>query len=394
MYIFKNYVQSIGLLITFLLLLYVVVPFNISFILGYALIALFLFKKEFLLRNMDSDFVLLSIFSITYAAFYSFDPVGGGQFILIYALFPPAFYLMGKYLTRKNTSSNLIFYIILVIGFAFSFSALVSVFINFLQGGFSQMSRHIPMFWTDELTYATKMGIFFTFNMCIPALLIADQGKSKLILRIIASTIFVLSLICVIRIGSRTQLGVIIITCLTAMLYVVPKQSFKKNFALFVVLGVFTTIIYKNVSFDLNADWLTTFAGRLEKGTDDIASGGGRSQRWVKSIENIFKKPLGWGLEEFGYAHNLWFDILRVSGIIPFILLIIFTIRSILSIRKTIKLNQHDLKFNVLILVYGISFFLLFMVEPIFDGVFSMFVIFCLFIGMLNKYYTLQLVKS
>ena len=390
MNVLKNYLQSIGLAIAFLLLLFLVSPFSIGFILGYALIALLMVKKEFLLRNMDSDFVLLLFLSIIYAVFYSLDPIAGVQFILIYALFPPVFYLLGKYLIRKTTSSNLIFYILIVIGFAFSFSALISVFLNFLEGGFSQSSRHIAMFWSDELTYATKMGIFFTFNMCIPALMIADQGKSKVIHRIIASSVFILSFICILRIGSRTQLGVVLITSLVSLLYVIPKQSFKKNILLFMILGVVAFFIYRNVSFDLNSDWLTTFAGRLEKGTDDIASGGGRSERWVKSIEYIFKKPLGWGLEEFGYAHNLWFDVLRVSGIIPFVLLVIFSISSIFNIKKTIKLNSSDFRFNVLILVYFIAFFLLFMVEPIFDGVFSLFVIFCLFMGILNKYRTTQ----
>ena len=57
--------------------------------------------------------------------------------------------------------------------------------------------------------------------------------------------------------------------------------------------------IYKNVSFDLNADWLSTFAGRMEGGSGEVASGGGRTERWVKSIEYIFEKPLGWSLDEF-----------------------------------------------------------------------------------------------
>ena len=227
--------------------------------------------------------------------------------------------------------------------------------------------------------------------MCLPAVLIADQGRLKLVHKLIAAIVFILSLICVIRLGSRTQLGIMLITSFIAVIYVVPRQSYKRTVVLFSLLALAAFYIYSNVSFDLDQDWLSTFAGRMEnKGAEDIASGGGRTQRWAKSIEYLFKKPLGWNSEEFGNAHNLWLDVLMVSGFIPFTLLIIYTLRSMVKIKDFIRSSSNSIEVNVMILVYSLALFLVFMVEPIFKGIFELFTFFCIFIGIINQSRTSQ----
>jgi len=381
----KNYAKNIGVLISFLLLGYLINPLNISFVFGYLIVVTLFVKKTFLLQNLDFNFFLLVLFSLSYALFYGLNPIGGTQFIFIYATAPPFFYLLGKYLIKDFTSSTLIFNLLFIIGFLFSFSYLISVLINFLEGGFSQLDRSLPYFWTGSLVSATRMGAYFSLNMCIPALLIANQGRLKLLHKILAIVLFVLSLICVLRLGSRTQLGIMLITITIALIYVVPKQSLKNNVILTVIIAGLLTVIYQNVSFDLNADWLSTFAGRMDKGASDIASGGGRTERWTKSLSYMFEKPLGWGLNEFGFAHNLWLDVLRVSGILPFIILIVFSIRSFSSSRKLVLFKSLHMNLRLLVLVYSLTFFMMFMVEPILDGLFPLFTLWCLFTGMVIK---------
>lgn len=380
----KKYAIDLGFIVTFLLLGYLVNPFNLSFAFGYLIVLIIGSKKSFLLASLDFNFFILLLFSILYALFYSFNPIGGIQYIFIYATAPPFFYLLGKYLIKDLSYSKWVFNILVVIGFLFSFSYLASVLINFSEGGFSQLERSLPYFWTGDLVSATKMGAYFSLNMCIPALLIADQGKSKLMYRLFFGLIFILSLICVLRLGSRTQLGIMLVTTFITLIYIVPRQSFKNNIVLTTIIGILIAVIYKNVSFDLNADWLSTFAGRLDKGAGDIASGGGRTDRWIKSINYIFEKPLGWDLKEFGFAHNLWLDVLRVSGILPFIILIIFSIRFFVSAFKVSFSKTLNINVRLLVLLYTLTFIMIFMVEPILDGLFPLFALFCMFAGVIT----------
>lgn len=392
MKIIKQYVSRIGYLIALLLVMYLLNPFNKGFIPGYLLIAiLFVFKKKVVTTNIDGDFILLFLFSLIYAFFYALDPVSGIQYIFVYALFPSGFYLLGKYLVQVNSLSKSIFLLLIVLGGIFSISALISVLINLREGGFAQIDRTIPMFWNGAPTSATLMGSFLTLNMCIPALLIGSYKKNKLAVNIITLLLFLVSLACVIRLGSRTQLVIFFFTCFISLLYVIPRQSYKQNAVLIVVLSAIVVFIINKVSFDLNQDWLSTFAGRMQNnGGSDIASGGGRTARWIKSFEYLFSHPLGWDAHEFGHSHNMWLDVLRVSGVIPFVLLIIYSIKSFFQVKRSIRVNPELLYLNNQFLIYAIAFFLIFMVEPIFEGVFSIFVVFCLYKGIINKYYTIQ----
>ncbi len=104
------------------------------------------------------------------------------------------------------------------------------------------------------------------------------------------------------------------------------------------------------------------------------------------SIKNIIEKPLGWELEELGYSHNVWLDVVRVSGVIPFVLLVIFSVRSIWKVKKAIFIDSKQLSTNILFFTYLMAFFLVFMVEPIIDGLFALFSLYCLFTGIVTKY--------
>jgi hypothetical protein len=50
-----------------------------------------------------------------------------------------------------------------------------------------------------------------------------------------------------------------------------------------------------------------------------------------------------------------------------------------------------SLDFRSAVLIYSLAFLLIFMVEPIFEGIFSLFALFCLFAGLLKKVQTVPI---
>ena len=117
----SKYFQDNGIVLCLLLVGYLVNPYNLGFILGYPIVALVLIKKKFLLKNLDFDVFLLLIFSLTYAGFYAFNPTGGFQYIAIYAVFPPVFYLLGKLLFKILPSREDTIYLLFFLSFLFFF---------------------------------------------------------------------------------------------------------------------------------------------------------------------------------------------------------------------------------------------------------------------------------
>lgn len=383
-----SYLFSVGLPIACMLGLFLLNPFNLGYFFALLVFPMLLVKKQFISRSIDKNILFLAMFSIIFALFYALDAdASRGQFyIAFYSILPVTFYLLGKYLVKATKSRDHIFYVFFAIFSLYSFSAVVSVMISFLEGGFSEFNRSIPMFWTGEPMSATIMGSYLTFNMVIPAILIASLGRRKLQFQILAMAVFGISLICAIRLGSRTQLAIFLITSFLSLIYVVPRQPAKKNVVLFFLMGLAIYLVSTKVSFDLNEDWLTNFADRMGKPGSDIASGGGRTERWVKSIENLYKKPLGWSVDEFGFAHNMWLDVLRAGSIISFLLLIVISVRSFFTVRKSVSISGNNIPVKMMFIVYSLAFFLIFMVEPIFDGIFSLFMLFCLFLGAADRY--------
>lgn len=390
-----NFLHKLGYIFAALMILYLVNPSNLDIYIGYLLTVFIFIQKDFLLKNIDGFSILLFLFSLIYGLFFYLGDSSasvGKLYVVVYITIPGTFYLLGKYACTQFQSKDIeLFYLLFFIGTIFSITSILSVLPNILEAGFVVIDRNLPNFWTGGIIPATIMGSYFIFNMCIPAILVTQVKNFKLIYRILALILFAISVACVLRIGSRTQLLISLVTLLVSLIYIIPRQSFKRNIITFALFGLLIFGIISNVNFDLDQDWLSAFAGRMENdGAADLASGGGRTERWVKSIQYLFEKPLGWERNEFGHAHNLWLDVLRIGGFIPFFMLILLTVKAFSYVRKAILKAKNAYAFNNQLIVYFSSFMLLFMVEPIFEGMFNLFAVFCFFIGVVKKYQTFQ----
>ncbi len=381
-----EYLKRLGPLVVGLLVLYLIDPFHTDYLFGYMLTAFVFLKKNFLLRQLDGNFLLLAFFSVTYALFYSFNLYLGSQYIVIYIFFPLGFYLLGKFLVEKANSPSSLFNLMVAIGFVFSLVALLSVVLNILEGGFVQLERDVPMLWGGAPPAATAMATYFLFNMCIPAVLVSRTKEMNNFVKVLLLVIFLISVYCVLRLGSRTQLLITLFTLAASVLFIVTKQSARRNIVLFGGLFILLNIGLNYVNLDSKSDLMTSYASRMDSKKYGAGTAGGRTERWAKSLNNLVEKPFGWSLDEFGYAHNLWFDVLRVTGIIPFFLLVIFSVRSILNTKRAITANPNNVAISNLFLVYMLAIFLQFLVEPIFDGIYHLFVFFCLLQGVINGY--------
>ncbi|SDL40293.1 hypothetical protein [Kriegella aquimaris] len=380
-----TYIQHIGWPIVALFAFFLLNPFDLGYLAGYLLVPIIYTRGDFIKTNLDSSFFILFIFSVVYALFYSFDPNMHIQTFVFYMFFPPTFYLLGKYFVIKTKTVRQLYILFFIVACLYSFTALASVALNLVKGGFAQYDRTIGIFWNGRLVTATLMAAFFTYNMCIPTLLLIPQKKIKLVYKLGAVGIFIISLLCTFRLGSRTQLAICMLSIVMGLLFIIPKQSIKQNLKLFAFMIIMAFALLKFVSFDLDADYLSVLGNRLQE-SEDTGTAGNRSQRWAKSLANLFTKPFGWERTEFGYSHNLWLDVAQSTGLLPFILLLLFTIKSSLKIVKVILVKNQNLPFQTMVITYFMATHLLFFVEPVMLGAFYMFVLFCFFQGATNVY--------
>jgi len=381
----NSYIKQIGLIYLIPFILYLLDPFGKGFLFGYILILLLLLNIKKLILVIDRDFVFLSFFSISYALFYAVELKSGIQFIFIYALFPGFFYLLGKYLIVDGIRPRQIVLLLFSIGFIFSLSSFISVLINLREGGFAQLSREIPNFWNGKATKATLMAAYLTFNMTIPIIFLIRKPKTPILLQLLGGIIFIASLLSVFRLGSRTQLVICILSIVLSLLFVIPRQSFKTNIQLLFFILILSALVLKFVPLNLDADYFSVLGSRLQE-SNNTSSAGGRTSLWIQGVENLFTYPLGWQGPNVRYAHNLWLDVARYAGLLPFILLVIFSFRSLRNTYKATRKAPNELLLNTTLLIYTMASMLIFFVEPIMEGLFFLFTVYCLFQGIINAY--------
>lgn len=380
-----EYFKSIGFLSLFLLVIYLINPFNIGFLTGYVLFAYIYINTYFLRKNLDKTYFALLAFSLVYAGFYLFNLEQGVQWLIIYATFPCVFYLLGKKFVPQNNNTKIIAHMLVILGISYSTTGILSVGINLLEGGFVQMGRNIADFWSGNERSATALGAYFVFNMSIPGLLIVAKRKISLSGKIVLIGIFIVSLLCVFRLGSRTQILLAFIGILIGIVYRIKNQNIISNFKFILVLILILALGINYISIDLDAEYLSSLGHRLQE-SKNAASAGGRTELWSKSLTNLVEKPLGWSLDEFGYSHNMWFDAARNGTIISFFLLWVFTVISFNNILRFLKTNPLATYLNSIILVFNIMIFLQFFVEPVLESLYILFAFYCFLQGLINKY--------
>ncbi|WP_375324226.1 hypothetical protein [Flagellimonas sp. GZD32] len=308
----------------------------------------------------------------------------GVQYLFLQAVFPGFSYLIGKSLVFKKLENKDIVYLFIVIGIAYSLTSFMSVFKELIKNGFGSSDRAIPDFWTGQTQLATLMAASLHYNMLIPGILVANYKYMKKIIIVILIVIYIMSLLCMFRLGSRTGIVITALTFIFAILSLYLQQNIKQNLRLTFMLVLVTVVTINWFPLNLEAEYLSVLGQRLQDpNASSSSSAGGRTERWEEAIANIGKYPLGWNGR---YAHNLWLDAAKVSGVIPVIFLIIFNVMNLFNLRKAFSLSGDNKGLNTVFVLFTAATFLFFFVEPVLEGAFFSFTTFCLFQGMIKKH--------
>ncbi len=374
----------------FFLLSILFLVFINPFFYGYRVAMLFFififFKTNFFFSNVDKNVLYLFLFACSYEMLASLrvDSLDKGfMSILPNILAPSVLYLIGKYISENCKGNQVRIFLLFYLSVVFSIIPLISILLQIQENGFIEGTRSLYLIWDKNLEIsATGLGSYFVLNMASIGLInVKKTTKIERNITIGIVILFVLSLVCVLRLGSRTQLVLAIVSLLGSFLLNLRQNSFFKNVLFIASIMALTFYLINN--FNENADVIKFYADRINDNEMGVGTAGGRTERWIGGLESIVTDPFGWEFSRFGYAHNLWLDVARVAGVIPLFFLIIFTFVSFKTWLKTLKLLSSDLFMRSYIFIFFISIILLFNVEPIMEGMYLLFLLFCMFIGFL-----------
>lgn len=373
-------------ILLFLILVFLIDPLSKGIYVFYVFLLFLLTKLSFLNYKLDGKGFLLLLFSIFYSLIYSLNPIGGAQMLIIYTLAPFTFYIIGRYFSMNYSSREILYFIFVFFAIGYAIIPTLSVFMHIWENGFSG-NRNLSMLWdTNYELSATLIAAHFTLIMSsLGILFIQNANRFERRIKRVMVIAFMIAMLCILRIASRTQILIAITTFIFSAFYLIPRLPSNKKFsALLMMLTSIFVIASLYLAFS-DSVIFNTFNERNED-TEYVMSGSGRTRIWLESVGYVFSYPFGWNDLGSTFAHNLWLDVSKVAGILPFLTICIFTILSILLIYNVIKISPESHLFNITILTYFIGFMAVFFVEPIIVGLFSFFLIYCLFIGILSGY--------
>lgn len=299
---------------------------------------------------------------------------------------PAVMYLSGKQITFKYKSAVVAVFFLFMVMLLFTIVPMISVLEQVVIDGFSGV-RSLYLLWNrDFLVSSTGLGAYFSINMAsISVLSSPNQSKFQRRIRYLVVFIFLISIVCVFRLGNRTQLLISGVAFFISLLYNYHLLSLRKKI---LMLALFLIIIgYIFFLFSSESELIFFYLDRIGDKDYDFDSAGGRTEKWQLSLASILTDPWGWELSRHGYAHNLWLDVARVAGVMALLPLLLFTISSYFSFIKILQDKYVDRFLQTFILAFYFSIVSTFFVEPIMEGFYLFFLVYCLFVGTLNGIY-------
>lgn len=330
-------------------------------------------------RKISKIFLLNIFILFFFSLFYFLNSYYLGQEDL-YAIigklaYPSIFLLLGYYSSLKEEINEEYVFFYSALGLLL-FSILSYFYSTIVFGSYANIlergeGRILYSFWDNSPYAATLINGYLAIFISLLFYYIINFNNDRFFY--IKTILSCSALYIGFSLGNRTALLIASISFLTFIIFSI-KEKIKIRWNVLILLIVSSSIfLLKNFSESL-------FSNRVEdlSATDDP-----RMRAWSEGISIISNNFLG-SIDKtsVGFAHNLWIDVGIGGGIVPFLLLIMLSLINFLMIIFLVIYKKKS-KIDYLLIYSFIAFFVTFMLEPIFQGLFKLFCLYCLFVGIL-----------
>lgn len=329
-------------------------------------------------RLWDNNSNLLLAFALVYSLCeYINGYVESGFVLLAHVVSPVAFYCFGRWIVvwYKNINSRILFLSTLIL--AFLLQLFVLTFQDIMLVGLVNNSRRMLLDAgkEDSTLSATLYGLMSSVG--IGAISSIFTKNIKFLYRLFLFVLSLLSLLIAIHLVNRTGVVVLAIGILFSFVYS-TKMSISRIFPALLAISMLALIVYETGI--IGDDLIDAYISRENESGVESSNMGGRLELWVTAISNLVIYPFGWHSKDY-FAHNLWLDIARVGGWIPFIM---FTKVTISVFKKMKKVMTYRLEaFTVVLFTIMVCMLVNSSVEPVMEASNIYFFLLICFFGMI-----------
>lgn len=251
-------------------------------------------------------------------------------------------------------------------------------------------------FFSGQLRAATGSGCINTLILSVFTYLILIEKKRAL--KVAGLALFIIGVLYALLLGTRTQFIIFaLVNGVTLISIEIEKHGARGGIWVFAIFAVIAGICFYLYTNDvLGIKTYIDASNLLQRGFGSRAlqeSDQHRISSIFRGFTTMFDHPFG-GLINESYYHNMWLDIGRVAGLMPFLIVTSYSIVTFAHVIRIFFDRTNEARIRYLLLSVYLGVMLNFSVEPIMEGSLDFFLIFCFINGMVECYYARRNVKS
>lgn len=332
-----------------------------------ALFAVFSLLTLFKIKNIkpDNTAILLLVFSFLYIiTSYINGAVRNLSSIIIYGLPWFIFYSYGKFVANGTQNDRDIVDFIIIIALCMGLTAYVSTIQKvIISGSIVDVTRSFYLFNNENYKFAGTsicVGVYVGYIGLTAFFLLAEWKWERWAFLLL----FVLSILVAVNVVTRFPIAAAAICFLFILFLKYKGRSLRLLGILLLVSVIFFILYYQGGGI---GQVFEAYSVRNED-MDNVSTLSSRTIIWSEALQNLFIYPFGWygKADSHSFMHNMWLDIAKYSGIIPFLLLCTVTIKSFITNFKILRIQRTTLAY--ILLALNLCFCLVVFVEPVFGG--------------------------
>ena len=289
---------------------------------------------------------------------------------------------------KKDTRLIVSFLAFIIIGYGIH--ALLNYSINV-----GRVRWELQDFFSGQFRAATGSGCINTLILSVFIYLIVIE-KNR-VLKVAGLALFIIGVLYALLLGSRTQFIIFaIVNGIILIAIEIEKHGAKGGIWIIVIFAVIAGICFYLYTNDVLGIKTYIDASNLMQRHVDARALQEADQYRISSVfrgfSTMFDYPFG-GLIGEAYYHNMWLDIGRIAGLIPFLIMTSYSIVTLAHVIRIFFDRTNKARIRYLLLSVYLGVMINFFVEPILEGLLDFFLIFCFINGMVECYYARRNVK-
>lgn len=369
-------------------LLFCVVLFTCTFEVNVYLLVLFcllVFVFCQFIKHFDRTSLWLILFSISYSSIVVVSKQTNSYFDCIgYLIAPISFYCFGKYMGENNKTEEHLLILLFLVILIYPLNLYIGGIRDIIDFGIVNPNRSLYLLGRGDDASATLYGLNLTLGFVGFTTFFAIKRSLKSILAWFFLSIAILSVIINLHLLNRTGLVVALI-CVLIVTAFLSKNNWWRFVAIISILALVVYLLFKE---GIISDEIIEGYERRNQDVEKLKTGNDRTNRWIMALKYMFMYPLGWSQNLMAYnkyVHNLWLDIARVAGIIPFTCFFVATLR---SLKYPIKMFGWKPNATTATLIgLNVCFIFSSIAEPVMEGFPIHMYLFCFIWGVQKSYF-------